>query len=149
MKSLYLALLLATLASPGHCAVSSASHAGEAQPAFEAPATLPGGPLQGSAAMRGLLRQQSQELEALAAQGGQGSEEALAALKARQDLERLDLLATEAEKEGRLEEAARARSEAARLRAPAPTKPLRFVKRVAPDASVPMGAATPAQEDVR
>ena len=157
MKSSTLTILLALWACTGHRvdATPAASRAGDAQPAVEAPGSLPLGPLQGSVAMQNLLRRQRQDLEALEAReareapGGQDGNDAVVLLKAQQELERLDLLAVDAEKQGRREEAERARREAARLRAPAPVKAVRFVQRVAPDASVPMGAATPAQENSR
>ncbi len=108
-------------------------HSGAALPHFETPGSLPAGPVQGTAAMRALLQTQRGALDALEARGQEaGAEEALVALKAVHELERLDLLAQEAERLGRPEEAALARQEALRLRTPKPVKERAFVPRAQP-----------------
>lgn len=109
------------------------SLSGAALPQLETTGSL--GPVQGSVAMRALLQTQRGALEALEAQGqGAGSEEALVALKAAHELERLELLAQEAERLGRPEEAALARQESLRLRTAKPVKTPVFVPRAQPGA---------------
>jgi len=97
---------------------------------IEAPGTLQAGPVQGSPALQALLKSQAEELIALEARvEDSGGQERIAAAKAAMEVARLELLATEAQNAGRVDEAAAARAELARLRAPEEIRPLHWQER--------------------